>query len=465
MPLDRKGERLSLSIDGRNFSSLHFAGIMGSGMSAIAQYLAWEGLIISGSDRIAFADEMKETKEKLERCGCNLFPQDGSGITSATEALVISTAIEDDNPDIAAARKLGIPIFHRSDVLAAIVASHRTIAVCGTSGKSTVTALIFEILRACGKSPSLITGATLICLNAEGFFGNSFKGDSDRLIIEADESDGTLVKYRPETAVFLNISKDHKSVAQALELFERLAGQTPSVITNGDDPGLKSIQAALQFGLSDSVDFRPESVKAVTPSVRFTLKGTDFELPLPGRHNLSNAFAALCVCENEGCNLERMVEPLREFKGVMRRFSVSRTPKGITVIDDYAHNPDKIKAALLTARDFGARLFAVFQPHGYGPTRFLKDELVETFARLIRDNDEVYFLPIYYAGGTVKKDISSEDLAVWVRKRGVMSYAPQSRQGLLADLAQRVKPGDTVILMGARDPTLSLLAQEIKDSL
>ena len=456
---------MSLSIDGRNFSSLHFAGIMGSGMSAIAQSLAWKGQAITGSDRIAFAGEMKETKEKLERCGCRLFPQDGSGITPAIEALVISTAIEDDNPDIDAARKRGIPIFHRSDVLAALVASHRTTAVCGTSGKSTVAALVFEILRACGRGPSVITGANLIRLNEEGFLGNSFRGNSDILIIEADESDGTLVKYHPEKAVFLNISKDHQPIAQALELFERLAGQTPLVIRNADDPGLQSIQASLRFGLSGGADCRPKAVKAVTPSVRFTLKGVDFELPLPGSHNLSNALAALCVCQTEGCHLEQMVEPMRIFRGVMRRFSVSRTQKGITVIDDYAHNPDKIRAALLTARDFGARIFAVFQPHGYGPLRFLKDELVETFARFIRHTDEVYFLPVYYAGGTAKKDISSKDLAEWVGKRGVVSHAPQTRKELIAELALRVKPGDGVIVMGARDPTLSSLALEIKRNL
>jgi UDP-N-acetylmuramate--alanine ligase len=456
---------LSFSIDGRDFSSLHFAGIMGSGMSAIAQYLAWEGRAVTGSDRIAFAPEMKETREELERCGCLLFPQDGSGVTGATEALVISTAIEEDNPDIAAARKGGIPIVHRSDVLASIVASRRTVAVCGTSGKSTVTALVFEILRACGKSPSVLAGANLIGLNGEGFLGNAFRGDSDILVMEADESDGTLVKYYPEKAVFLNLSKDHKSVAQALELFEQLAGQTPWVIKNGDDPGLKSIPAAHQFGLLEGADCRPEAVKTVTPSVRFTLQGTDFELPMPGGHNLSNALAALCVCQSQGCSLERMVRPMGEFRGVMRRFSVFRTSKGVTVIDDYAHNPDKIRAALLTARDFGKRIFAVFQPHGYGPTRFLKDELVETFAALIRNTDEVYFLPIYYAGGTVKKDISSQDLADWVGKRGVMSYAPQNRKALLADLTRRAKPGDAVILMGARDPTLSLLAQEMKNSL
>jgi UDP-N-acetylmuramate--alanine ligase len=456
---------LPLSIDGRDFSSFHFAGIMGSGMSAIAQYLTWEGRTITGSDRIAFAPEMKDTREKLERCGCRLFPQDGSGVAAATGALVISTAIEEDNPDISAARKLGTPIVHRSDVLAAIVASHRTIAVCGTSGKSTVTALAFEILRTCGQSPSVLAGANLISLHEEGFLGNAFRGDSGLLVMEADESDSTLVKYHPEKAVFLNLSKDHKTVAQALELFEQLAGQTPFVIKNGDDPWLQSIQAAHQFGLLEDADYRPEAVKSLTPLVRFTLQGIEFELPMPGGHNLSNALAALCVCRSQGLSLERMAGSMREFRGVMRRFSVSRTLKGVTVIDDYAHNPDKIKAALLTARDFGKRIFAVFQPHGYGPTRFLKDELVETFAGLIRNTDEVYFLPIYYAGGTVTKDISSEDLADRVRERGVMSYAPQNRKELLADLSRRVKPGDAVILMGARDPSLTFLAQDIKYNL
>jgi UDP-N-acetylmuramate--alanine ligase len=438
---------------------------MGSGMSAIAQYLAWSGHAITGSDRIAFANEMKDCKEKLERCGCRIFPQDGSGISGTTEALVVSTAIEDNNPDIAAARKRGINILHRSDLLAAIVAAHRTIAVCGTSGKSTVTAMIFEILRACGQNPSVISGANLIQLNQAGLLGNAYKGDSGILIIEADESDGTLVKYHAEKAVFLNISKDHNPVTVTREFFERVSSQTPYVIKNADDPGLTSISAAHSFGFLESADCRPEAVKAVTPFVRFTWKGTDFELPMAGSHNLSNALAALCVCESQGCKLEEMVEPLREFKGVMRRFSVSRTRGGITVIDDYAHNPEKIKAAILTAREFGARLFAVFQPHGYGPTRFLKDELIETFSQMVRDTDEVQFLPIYYAGGTVKKDISSEELADLVKKRGVKSFAPQNHEGLIANLKQRVRPGDVVILMGARDPGLSLLVQEIKNNL
>jgi UDP-N-acetylmuramate--alanine ligase len=311
----------------------------------------------------------------------------------------------------------------------------------------------------------LITGANLIRLQEEGWIGNAFKGESGILVVEADESDGTLVKYRPEKAVILNISKDHKPIRETFELFQTLASQTPLIIKNMDDPGLDSIPSSHGFGLSGRADFRPESVKSVTPSIQFTLEKTDYEMPLPGTHNLSNALAALCAGASQGCSLQRMVKPVREFKGVSRRFAVWRTAKGITVIDDYAHNPYKITAAILTAREFGARVFAVFQPHGYGPTRFLKDELVDAFARIIRETDAVYFLPIYYAGGTVTKDISSEDLADWVGQRGVLSLAPKNYDGLIADLKQRVRPGDAVILMGARDPKLPLLAQKIKDSL
>ena len=160
-----------------------------------------------------------------------------------------------------------------------------------------------------------------------------------------------------------------------------------------------------------------------------------------------------------------MAAPLRDFRGIMRRFAVSRTGSGIVVIDDYAHNPEKIKAALLTARTFGKRVFAVFQPHGYGPTRFLKEELVDTFSRLIRGGDALFFLPIYFAGGTVKKDISSADLSERIARYGTTSFALESRSELISALRKKVNPGDVVILMGARDPSLSLLARDIVKNL
>ena len=192
------------------YRSIHFTGIFGTGMSALAQYLRFQGITVSGSDRLLGSEDTASIRQSLEGLGCTIVRQDGSGICADTDVICVSTAIEESNPDIAAARTRGLPIIHRSDLLAAIIASERTIAVAGTSGKSTVTAMIFEFLTACGKSPSLISGAPLLRLERQGLIGNAYSGGSDLLVVEADESDGTLVKYSPEIAVILNISKDHK---------------------------------------------------------------------------------------------------------------------------------------------------------------------------------------------------------------------------------------------------------------
>ena len=215
-----------VTIGGKPCRNVHFTGLFGTGMSALAQYLRFQGIGVSGSDRMLESEHTSSVRRALEGLGCTVLPQDGSGVGSQTDALCVSTAIEESNPDIAAARALGLPIVHRSDVLAAIIASRRTIAVAGTSGKSTVTSMIFEFLSACGKSPSLVSGAGLLRLEKEGMIGNAFSGGSDLLVVEADESDGTLVKYVPEVSVILNVSKDHKSVEEITGLFETLISQS-----------------------------------------------------------------------------------------------------------------------------------------------------------------------------------------------------------------------------------------------
>ncbi len=184
----------AIVINERPCRSIHFAGIFGSGMSAIAQYLRFQGITVSGSDRFHASEDTASIRRSLEGLGCAIVPQDGSGFGEDIDVVCVSTAIEDSNPDIAASRNRGIPIVHRSDVLSALIASKKTIAVAGTSGKSTVTAMIFEFLTACGKSPSLISGAGLRRLEKQGLIGNAFCGGSDLLVVEADESDGTLVK-------------------------------------------------------------------------------------------------------------------------------------------------------------------------------------------------------------------------------------------------------------------------------
>jgi UDP-N-acetylmuramate--alanine ligase len=377
---------------------------------------------------------------------------------------VVSTAIESSNPDIAEANARGLPVFHRSEVLAAIVDTKRTIAVAGTSGKSTVTAMIFDFLDHCGMSPSVITGAGLSSLIDRGFIGNARVGKSDLLVIEADESDGTLVRYHPHLSLFLNVSKDHKPVAETQAMFRTLAAQSAHVMKNAESEELAELLAERTFGFGPSAMCRPDKVTPRGFSTRVTWRGTTFELRLPGAFNVANVMAAFCVAESLGCEPSALAKAAASYRGIYRRFSVYPTLRGVSVVDDYAHNPEKIRAALTTAQLLTPRVLAIFQPHGFGPTRFLKDDLVETFAAVVRPKDELFLLPIYYAGGTADKSISSGDIAAPLAGRIAVS-TPASRPELLDALAQKARKGDCVILMGARDPSLEALARQIVQAL
>lgn len=445
--------------------NVHFTGVFGSGMSALAQFLRFQGIRVSGSDRLLESEDTAHIRQSLARLGCNIAPQDGSGITGETDAVCVSTAIEETNPDMACARSRGVPVIHRSDLLAAVIDSNRTIAVAGTSGKSTVTAMIFEFLSACGKSPSLISGAPLIRLEKQGMIGNAFSGGSNLLVVEADESDGTLVKYSPEISVILNVSKDHKTVDELKGLFETLAAKSAWSACNSDDQALASVAASAGFGVNSSALWKPEREELLPGSVKLVRHGIEYHLPLPGRHNLENLRAALCVCEHLGCEGLVLAAAVRNFEGVARRFAVTQTKRGVYVIDDFAHNPAKIAAAVNAARGLrpggSGRLIAVYQPHGFGPTRFLKDEYITTFRAIFRQGDSLYLLPIYYAGGTANRNISSEEIIEGLAPIAFNARAVKDRGELLAGIEAEVRPGDCVIVMGARDPALPALVEKI----
>jgi len=457
--------------------SIHFTGIFGSGMSAIAQYLASAGAEISGSDRLIDSPDSAKVRQSLLSCGCAIFPQDGSGVNKDTNALCVSTAIEEDNPDIVAARRLRIPILHRSDVLASLVKGGRSVAVAGTSGKSTVTAMIFELLTACGMSPSLISGAALRSLEDKGMLGNAFRGGSDLLVVEADESDGTLVKYSPYMSVVLNISKDHKPEDEVLAMFKRLIEQSQWSAVNADDAKLSGLGASTSFGFSDSANFKGRLTKTEPLSSTVAINGTDFTLPIPGEHNASNLLAALCVCRHLQCDPSRLAEASKHYRGVDRRFSIHRTASGVTVIDDFAHNPEKIRAAVNAAKNLAESIIAVYQPHGFGPTRFLKNEYASTLKDVLRPSDTLCLLSIYYAGGTAVKDIASQDIIDLMGEAPFKAVAVDGRDEAIdvikkavdvdVDVCACVDGGDKtknnccVLLMGARDPSLSPFAKRI----
>jgi len=441
--------------------SVHFTGVFGTGMSALAQYLRFQGIAVSGSDRLLASEDTASIRQSLEVLGCTIINQDGSGVNEDIDAVCISTAIEESNPDIAAARARGTPIVHRSDLLAAIIESKKTIAVAGTSGKSTVTAMIFEFLTACGKSPSLISGAPLRRLEKQGLIGNAFSGASDLLVVEADESDGTLVKYSPEVSVVLNISKDHKSIDEIKRLFETLVLNSAWTAINSDDPILATLSTTACFGRTGAASWRPDHEQLMPASVKLFRNGIEYHLPFPGNHNLENLRAALCVCGYFDCEEPILADAVKHFEGVARRFSLTETTQNVHVVDDFAHNPAKISAAVSAARGLSERIIAVYQPHGFGPTRFLKDDYISTFQTIFRQNDSLYLLPIYYAGGTALKNISSEDIITGLGPILFNAHALKDRSDLPARLEVDVKSGDCVIVMGARDPSLPALVRMI----
>jgi len=443
--------------------TIHFVGVFGSGMSAVAQYLAGTGAVVTGSDRLLESPDTDKVKGALLSCGCKIYPQDGGGITGDTGSLCVSTAIEESNPDIAAARALNIPILHRSDLLAAIVKDRKSVAVAGTSGKSTVTAMIFELLTGCGMSPSLISGAALRSLERRGMYGNACCGPSDLLVVEADESDGTLVKYEPYASVVLNLSKDHKPEDEVLEMFRRLVSQSTWSAVNADDPKLSELTgaASASFGFGGSAAFRGEIIETKPLSTTITAGGAAMTLPLPGAHNASNLLAALCVCKHLGCDDRHLSKAVAEYKGVERRFAVTRTVKGAAVIDDFAHNPEKIRAAVSAAKRLSDKIIAVYQPHGYGPTRFLKNEYAATFKEVLRPADVLCLLPIYYAGGTAVKDIESKDIIELMGNVPFKAAAVNDRDDVINIINDSIRPDSAVLLMGARDPSLSGFAGRI----
>ena len=448
--------------DPRGEGRFHYAGLGGAGMSALAQFQMMIGGKASGSDRAFDRGERATLRAQLERLGCQVLPQDGSGLGPGCAALVVSTAVEDQVPDVVAARALDIPIIHRSELLAHFVAAHRSIAVTGTSGKSTVTAMIFAILSGMGRAPSVIAGADLPELSMQGLPGNAWAGRSDLLVVEADESDGSLVRYTPAIGVILNLQRDHKEMVVVAAMFATLRARTREALAVGDAENLDQFAAgALRFGFGPRADIRGEDVELGPGSSRFRVGDTQFALRVPGAHNVANALAAIAACRVLGAGLEDMVGPLADFAGIGRRFQTVGKARGVEVIDDFAHNGEKIAAAIRTAKLRAQRVLAIYQPHGYGPTRFLRRDFVATFSRELRPDDRLFMLEVFYAGGTATRDFSSADIVAEIAALGTNAEFAPSRDWLVGRVAQEVRPGDLVLVMGARDPSLSELARAI----
>jgi UDP-N-acetylmuramate--alanine ligase len=442
-----------------------FIGIAGTGMSALAQYLRGLGMRVSGSDRFFHPGEYNETRARLEAMGIICHPQDGSGIHSGITRVIVSTAIEDTVPEVRKTRDLGIPIQKRSALLAEIAASRKTIAVGGTSGKSTTSAMIFDILRHAGMNPGIISGAGLVSLIEEGLIGNAAVGGGEWLVIEADESDGSIVQYTPALGLLLNVDKDHKELDALAEIFTVFRNNSAAFSVNRSHPLSASLStdpsrdfmvgAGSEAGYV-ATDFVQEGMR-----IRFAVNGVPFQLDTVGSHNMENALAAAAVAHQVGASLEHAAEALANYKGIYRRHQVLGKKGSVWVIDDYAHNPVKCARSIEACQPVATKVVAWFQPHGYAPTKFLREDFVRDISAALRPQDEIWMSEIFYAGGTTIKDISAEDLVNDIRATGRQAFFVADRDQLLHHMRPHLA-GDTVLLlMGARDPSLEAFAAHV----
>lgn len=451
--------------------SYFLCGVGGSGMSALADALLAGGSRVAGSDRLFDAGGGERIRRCLEAAGVRIFSQDGSGVTGAVDRLVVSSAVEPSIPDVKAAVEAGVCIQKRAEVLAELVNARRGIAVGGTSGKSTVTAMLAHILRETGKSPTVVNGAVMLNSTAADGLGNSWRGSSDLWVVEADESDGSIKLYMPYVSVVTTVSEDHLPLVELQRLFaDFVAEGTHGAVVNADCREARRLVAynpsTVSFGIAaESADFRAEKVCPRVDGMDFTVRGVAVRLAVPGRHNVLNALAAVAAAGMLGVPVADSAEALATFAGVHRRLQlVGSSPAGCTVIDDFAHNPEKIAATLATLKQFAGRLILFYQPHGFRPTMMLRAGLVDAFCAGMGDEDVLLMPDIFYAGGTASRDISSADLIADIGRRGRQARHCPERADALAWLAGNARPGDRIVVMGARDDTLADFARQILET-
>jgi UDP-N-acetylmuramate--alanine ligase len=458
---------MSHTID--QFHRPFFIGIAGAGMSAIAQYLQGSGMQVKGSDRFFKAGEPNEMTEKLEAAGIRCFPQDGSGIDADTDLVVVSAAVEDTVVEVQKAKALNIPIIQRSGLLALIAASKKTIAVGGTSGKSTTSAMLFDILEFAGMDPGIISGAGLISLIKKGRIGNAKVGKGDWLVIEADESDGSIVQYKPEIGLLLNVEKDHKELDELMKVFSVFKNNSARFIVNQSHLHTKelSVNPKNDFatGIGENAGYIASGFEQRGLGISFKVNNVPFRLNLVGKHNMENAVAAAATAAAVGVSLETASAALEKYEGIYRRSQVLGNKKGVWVIDDFAHNPVKCAAAIAGCQPIAPKVIAWFQPHGYGPTKFLRKDFIEEISKVLRPEDEIWMSEIFYAGGTAVKDISAGDLIKDLQSKGKSAYFVENRNDLLAAVRPHLTGDCVLLLMGARDPSLEHFARQTWEQL
>ena len=420
----------------------HLIGIGGVGMSALATALVRLGDEVTGADRTLGTPNIKF----LESLGVRVYPDDGSGVDSSTDEVIVSTAIEETNAGLVKAKELGIPVTHRAKALARTLKDYRLVAVVGTCGKSTVTAMLGHVLAECGLDPMCVNGA-----NVPGWEGAVRFGKGEYAVAEVDESDKSLVAFKPYAAIVTNASADHYSKEEMDEVFDAFIRDCKGPVVDGR----KNVR---MFECSDV----RKDVTVVDTSI-------------PGRHNRQNAALALRMALVLGCDEAKARAALLSFRGVERRLqlitptfehsNIQTFKYSPAVYDDYAHNPEKLKAMWTTlAEKHPEGICVIWRPHGYAPLRKMMDALAAMFAETVRPQDKLLLLPVYDAGGTTDRSINSDELKAKVEGEVEQRIELVSDLDAAYDWCEAHK-GDyaAFVTCGARDPGLPALARRLSE--
>lgn len=452
-----------------------FSGIGGSGMLPLALIVQAMGVRVEGSDRALDKGMTGAKFQFLADRGIGLHAQDGSGIVSANQVIVASAAVEDTVPDMVRARELGATVLRRPELLADLFNSApRSVGVAGTSGKSTTTAMIAWILHSLGQDPTVMNGAVMKNFVTDDIpFASALVGKGDLFVSEVDESDGSIARYDATVAVINNISEDHKSMDELRTLFAGFADRAHRVVLNLDNEETALLaskarpERMVTWSLDDlGADLEASDIAPQPEAITFRLTGRDgldlaVKLGVPGRHNVANAMAALGAAKALGLDVAKAAAALEGYSGVKRRMEIVGRRGGITVIDDFGHNPDKIAATLEALHAFPGRLLVMFQPHGFGPLKMLRAEFTEGFATGLSAEDVLLMPPPVYHGGTTSRDVTSADITADVAAAGRRAEALDSREAVGDRLVELARPGDRIVIMGARDDTLSTFAADV----
>ncbi|MGQ0533386.1 MAG: UDP-N-acetylmuramate--L-alanine ligase [Caulobacteraceae bacterium] len=455
--------------------SYFMSGIGGSGMLPLALILRARGHEVAGSDRSLDQGRLAAKFEYLKAQGIALFPQDGSGVVSADQIFVRSAAVEDTVPDVVAAKRVGARDMKRPELLSELFNSAPVrIGVAGTSGKSSTTAMLAWILHRTGRDPTVMNGAVMKnFVTPDALFASALVGKGDAFVSEVDESDGSIARYEPTIAVVNNIALDHKSMDELRALFAGFVNKAEIAVLNLDNEETATLVMktrvrtrtfSTRSGLADlsaaAIRPRPDGV-SFDVLEKETRESATVDFAVPGEHNVSNALAALSAARAYGLSLKDAAEALKGFSGVKRRLELVGKVGDVTVIDDFAHNPDKITATLATLHAFPGRLLIMFQPHGFGPLKLMKQEFIDCFAKHMASDDVLIMPdPVYY-GGTADRSVTSEHIVAGVRARGLQAMAFAERNACGDKLTELAEPGDRIVIMGARDDTLSVFAETL----